>query len=56
MEETYAPSFHEICTKINNAKDKTKKIQSILILTIKKYINNIIEGLGNKHLRYLILS
>jgi len=26
MEETYAPSFHEICTKINNAKDKTKKI------------------------------
>ena len=25
-ERTYEPSFHEICTKVNNAKDKTKKI------------------------------
>ena len=25
-ERTYEPSFAEICTKVNNAKDKTKKI------------------------------
>ena len=26
-EDTYAPLFSEICTKVNNAKDKPKKIQ-----------------------------
>ena len=26
MEETYRPLFHEIFTKINNAKDKPKKV------------------------------
>jgi len=26
-EETYAPLFSEICTKVNNAKDKPKKIE-----------------------------
>ena len=27
MEETYRPLFHEIFTKVNNAKDKPKKIK-----------------------------
>ena len=27
MDETYAPLFSEICTKVNNAKDKPKKIE-----------------------------
>ena len=27
MEETYTPLYSEICTKVNNAKDKPKKIE-----------------------------
>ena len=37
-QRTYEPSFHEICTKVNNAKDKKKKIA-----VLREYRNHSLE-------------
>ena len=39
-DDTYALSFHEILTKVNNAKDKPKKIE-----VLKKYDTNELRQL-----------
>ena len=36
--ETYTPLFHEICTKVNNAKDKSAKIK-----VLRKYRTHALE-------------
>tara|TARA_B110001454_G_scaffold43183_1_gene42265 strand:+ start:1972 stop:2454 length:483 start_codon:yes stop_codon:yes gene_type:complete len=45
MEETYTPSFHEICSKVNNAKDKAKKIG-----VLRKYRTECLEMFLNSGL------